>query len=94
MDKTYWNCERKKSECRARAISRSGETKVIFSVVNHNHLPPNMEKKNNGHFLDYSNSSSGDGKSVIFVTGGLGASSTSFFCPTNDSQEKVALCTR
>lgn len=75
--KTYWNCERKKSDCRARAISRSGETKVVFSVMNHNHLPPSCEKKND-QFPPYSVTAPEDGKLTIFLTVGFGYSH--WFC--------------
>lgn len=45
--KTYWNCERKKTECKARAISNSEECGVVFNDISHNHLPPMLEKLGN-----------------------------------------------
>ncbi|EEB19869.1 hypothetical protein, conserved [Pediculus humanus corporis] len=38
--KIYWTCERKKNECRARAISNVDHTGVSFNEVDHNHSPP------------------------------------------------------
>lgn len=51
--KIYWNCERKKKECKARAISNSDETGVAFNDVLHNHSPPEWrfqrQKENSVH---------------------------------------------
>lgn len=38
--KIYWNCERKKNECKARAISNTDYSGVTFNDVLHNHSPP------------------------------------------------------
>lgn len=38
--KTYWNCEKKKNECKARAISLADVPDVVFNDMAHNHLPP------------------------------------------------------
>lgn len=75
--KTYWNCERKKTECKARAISNSEECGVVFNDILHNHLPPSLEKLVNGRerlaevpnkFAAVGDAFKKPGKSVFFLS--------------------------
>lgn len=72
--KIYWNCERKKMNCKARAISLSESMTVSFSGVPHNHMPPiwtfqdMVSKRNsNGKSSSFSEDQHGKFPAIFFV---------------------------